>query len=74
MLASKDDIFTRCGTFVYTVKIDSAKGGTYEKAFTITLDSETDPKSGKVDVRTDDQDFAIDTSKYDAAVKADKVS
>lgn len=38
------------------------------------MDSETKFTSGTVEVRTDDQEFAIDKSKYEAAVKDFKVS
>ena len=73
-LKSGDDIFEVCGPMVYTATIQSSKSGTYEAAFKITMDSETKFTSGTVEVRTDDQDFAIDKSKYEAAVKDFKVS
>ena len=75
VLASGDNIYTRCGPFKYTVTIASAKSGTYEPIpFNIIPESETDPKSAKVEVQTTDQDYAIDKSKYEAALKADPVS
>ena len=64
-LKSGDDIFEVCGPMVYTATIQSSKSGTYEAAFKITMDSETKFTSGTVEVRTDDQDFAIDKSKYE---------
>ena len=69
-LASGDGIFDRCGPMVYTYKIESSRTKPNDGAFKVTMTSGTEYTSGNVDVRTDEQDFAIDASesKYNEAV------